>query len=62
MSSNYTKDNKIKIDIVQKTIDTYEKKLSTTKDDKEKERLLSLIKKEKDNLVKIKLKYAEELL
>lgn len=57
-----SKDNKIKIDIVQKTIQTYEKKLNLCKDEKEKERVKNLIEKEKDNLVLIKLKYAEELL
>lgn len=57
-----SKDNKIKIDIVQKTIDTYEKKLNSCKTQEERDRISNLIEKEKKNLVQTKLKYAEELL
>lgn len=57
-----SKDNKIKIDIVQKTIDTYEKKLNLCKTQEERDRVLFLIEKEKKNLIQTKLKYAEELL
>lgn len=56
------KDNKIKIDIVQKAIDTYTKKLETCKTENSKTKLTNCIEKEKKNLIQIKLKYAEELL
>lgn len=56
------KDNKIKIDIVQKVIDTYTKKLETCKNENSKTKLTNCIEKEKENLIQIKLKYAEELL
>lgn len=56
------KDNRNKIKIVQKTIDSYNDKIDKCSDDKLRESLKKLIKIEEQNLEKLKIKYAEEIL
>ena len=56
------KDNRNKIKIVQKTIDSYKNKIDKCKDVKLKETLEKLVKIEEQNLEKLKIIYSEEIL
>ena len=56
------KDNRNKIKIVQKTIDSYRNKIDRCKDVKLKETLEKLVKIEEQNLEKLKIMYSEEIL
>ena len=56
------KDNRNKIKIVQKTIDSYKNKIDKCTDVKLKETLEKLVKIEEQNLEDLKIKYSEEIL
>ena len=56
------KDNRNKIKIVQKTIDSYKNKIDKCSDVKLKETLEKLVKIEEQNLEKLKIIYSEEIL
>jgi hypothetical protein len=62
MNNLTANDNRNKIKIIEKTIDSYNNKIIKCTDIKLRDYLEKLVLKERDNLEKIKILYSEEIL
>ena len=62
MNNLTANDNRNKIKIIEKTIDSYNNKILKCSDEKLRDHLKKLILVEQENLEKIKILYSEEIL